>query len=399
MKTTMLKRFASAACGLALAAIPMAVAQTPTAPVAAKADAGVNDTAKKVYVITLDGIFGEDISQTPIRQAVKDAKAQDADVIIFILENDWSVQGAPIEEERKDDEGNFDELFRAEEMETTFTEEIENSWTKQPQVVFWVKKAMGGAAFLPFNCKTIYFSSEAKMGGIGHLNRQFGQMGDQVVREKQFSLRLGHAEGRAIKGGYAPQIIRAMARDEYILSYSMSGGSPVFHERMPESDTETLLTDDGKDDREDTIQLLARGEGNDCLTLTPKLAYDLGISRGTVDSMQDLIFQLGLARDHVMLKARSPQIMKSWKDGIAKAKRDLPRLWREYNQVQVAAPGGYQQRNQARGKRTAILNEMLAIIRRYEEAVNPNAVRAPNASQIETIKKSIELERLQDRDR
>lgn len=397
MNSSMLKRLAGALCGLALAAVPAALAQTPATPVAAKAEA--SDTAKKVYVVELNGIFGEDISQTPIRQAVKDAKAQDADVIIFILENDWSVQGAPIEEERKDDEGNFDELFRAEEMETTFTEEIENGWTKQPQVVFWVKKAMGGAAFLPFNCKTIYFSSDAKMGGIGHLNRQFGSTGDLVVREKQYSLRLGHAEGRAIKGGYAPEIIRAMARDEYVLSYSISGGKPVFHERTPEADTETLLTDDGKDDRQDNIQALARGEGNDCLTLTPKIAYDLGVSRGTVDTLQDLIFQLGLARDHVMLKARAPQIMKTWKDGIAKAKRDLPRLWREYNQVQVAAPGGYQQRNQARGKRVAILNEMLAIIRRYEEALNPNQYRAPNASQIEAIKKTIELERLQDRDR
>jgi hypothetical protein len=301
----------------------------------------------------------------------------------------------------EDDDGAFDELFRAEAMETTFTEEIQHEWAadKQPQVVFWVKKAMGGACFLPFNARTIYFSSEGKMGGIGGLEQIFGQMGDKVVREKQFSLRLKHAEGRAIQGGYEPLIVRAMARTEFVLSYHMVGGKPEFLERMPEAPDEILLTDDGDQQagRKDSIQELARGEGNDCLTLTAKVAYDLGVSKGTVDSMDDLLFQLGVARNHVILKGQSPQILKTWRDGLDSARRQLPKLFKSFREVEVKPPAQYQQRTQARGKRKSILTEMQGIETKYEEALNPHQVRCPNKSEIDTIKKSIDLEQLADK--
>ncbi|MFX8523840.1 hypothetical protein ABTM10_20375, partial [Acinetobacter baumannii] len=68
------------------------------------------------------------------------------------------------------------------------------------RVVFWIKRAMVGAAFLPFVSKEIYFLPEGRMGGIGTL--QDFDLGDKRVNEKQISLRLGHAEGIAIQGGY-----------------------------------------------------------------------------------------------------------------------------------------------------------------------------------------------------
>jgi hypothetical protein len=362
---------------------------------------GASVDAKKVYVVELGGVFGEDISQSPIRSAMKDAKKLGADYIIFVLDNDWSYKRSDAKhmegDEKKDDAGQFDELFRAEAIEGTFTEDIRNEWTAQPEIVFWVKKAMGGACFLPFNCKTIYFSSEAKMGGIGKLEKIFGTTGDRVVREKQFALRLGHAEGRAIQGGYDPRIVRAMARTEYVLSYKMEGGKAVLLERMPEAPGEILLTDDGKDEREDTEEQLARGEGNDCLTLTPKVAYDLGVSKGTVDTMDDLLFQLGLARNHVMLKTQAPQILKTWRDGLELARRQLPKLWHQFNEVAVKPPAQYTQRNQARGKRKSILEEMQGIEKKYEEALNPHLVGVPNYTEIEEIKRKIDLERLADK--
>ncbi len=403
MNMKKLWRVAGAVCGLGLAmCAPVAAQDKGTDLKAAKNEPGTTVDAKKVYIVELGGTFGEDISQTPMRQAVKDAKKLGADYLIFVLDNDWSVtreSGMRSDAEKKDDQGQFDELFRAEAMETTFTEEIQHDWPAdhQPQVVFWVKKAMGGACFLPFNAKTIYFSSEAKMGGIGKLEKIFGSMGDRVVREKQFALRLGHAEGRAIQGGYEPRIVRAMARTEYVLSYKMEGGKPVFLERMPEAPDEILLTDDGKDEREDTEEQLGRGEGNDCLTLTPKVAYDLGVSKGTVDSMDDLLFQLGLSRNHVILKGQSAQYMKTWRDGLEQARRKLPKLWHDFEEVMVKPPGQYQQRNEARGKRKSIIEQMEGIEKKYEEALNPHSVRVPNYNELEEIKKKIELEQLQDK--
>ena len=352
---------------------------------------------KKVYVIELTGVFGEDISQTPIRNAVRDAKKYDVDYLVVVLENDWSQVKGGVKEDQGDEVGAFDQLFRTEDIEPVFTEDIPHEWTKQPQIVFWVKKAMGGAAFLPLNCKTIYFSSEGKMGGIGHLNKIFGSTGDKVVQEKQFSLRLGHAEGMAIQGGYEPKLIKAMARDEYVLSYKMVGGKPVYLERMPESPDEFLLTDDAQGSNEDGETALARGEGNDCLTLTADIAYKLGVSKGTVDSLDDLLFQLGIARNGQVVKGQSEQVLKGWRDGLASAKRQLPKLWRDFNDVQVKAPGGYQQRSQARGQQKSILEQMQAIEKKYEEALNPRAVRVPGYNDLETIKKQLELQQLGDK--
>jgi hypothetical protein len=361
-----------------------------------KSEPGISD-AKKVYMIELTGWFGEDISQTPIRQAVKDAKKHDADYLIVMLDNDWSLKRFGRDGDIKDDVGQFDQLFRTEDMEPIFTEEIPHEWTKQPQIVFWVKKAMGGAAFLPLNCKTIYFSSDAKMGGIGHLNKIFGSTGDKVVQEKQFSLRLGHAEGMAIQGGYDPKLIKAMARDEYVLSYKVEGGKPVYLERMPESPDEFLLTDDGEASNEDGEIQLARGEGNDCLTLNADVAYKLGVSKGTVDTLDDLLFQLGIARNSTVVKGQSAQIMKGWRDGLESAKRQLPKLWRDVNQVEVKAPGGYRERSQARGRRKSLMEEMQAIEKKYEEALNPAQLRVPGWNDLETLKKQIDLEQLGDK--
>jgi hypothetical protein len=167
---------------------------------------------------------------------------------------------------------------------------------------------------------------------------------------------------------------------------------------MPENADEFLLTDDGEGEHKDTIEELARGEGNDVLTLTADIANKLGVSKGTVDTFDDLIFQLGLSRNYTLVnKKQSDQIMKTWRDGLESARQQLPRLWHDYNEVQPKSPGQYQQRTQARGKQLAILNEMIALLRKYEEAINPRALRVPDISTIEALKKRIELQQTADK--
>lgn len=373
--------------------------KTPSKPVLAAAADPSGPDKKRIYTLELTGWFGEDISETPIRESVKDAKRNNADVLIVVIDNDWSLRRFGRLDDIKDDVGQFDQLFRAEKMAPIFNDEIPKEWTKQPQIVFWVKKAMGGAAFLPLNCRTIYFHSEGKMGGIGHLSKIFGSMGDKVVREKQFSLRLGHAEGMAIQGGYAPQLVKAMARDEYVLSYKIEGGKPIYLERMPQAPDEFLLTDDGdeQEGRADDITVLARGEGNDVLTLTADLAFKLLVSKGTTDTMDDLIYKLGISRNSEMIKGKSAQIMKSWRDGVDDAKRKLPKLWQDYRDVTVAAPGGFNERTQARNKQRSICTEMQALWKKYEEALSPNEIRAPGWADLNIIKERLKTEQLADK--
>lgn len=378
------------------AAAPASSSATAPAPAAASVSpAPAEAGAPKVYVIELTGWFGEDISQTPMRQAVKDAKANDVDYLIVVMDNDWSLRRRGSMEDLKDDDGMFDQFWRAEDMDVVFTEEIQRQWTKQPKVIFWVKKAMGGAAFLPFNCPNIYFHSDGKMGGIGHLENTV-KSGDQVVKEKLFGARMGHVEGMAVRGGYDPRIIRAMARDDYVLSYKMVGGKPVFLEREPAAPDEFALTNDAtKEENKDSEIDLARGQGKNVLTLNADLAYKLGVSKGTVDSLDDLFHQIGL-RSHSLVKGQSASIMKNWRDGLDKAKRDLPKLWDKYQEVQVG--GNYSERTRARGQQINLINQMQAIEKRYEEALNPRSVGVLGWNDLETLKQQIKLQQSADKD-
>jgi len=360
-------------------------------------DAKPSDGAPRVYVMELTGEFGRDISQTPIRKAMSDARKNEADYVIVVMDNDWSeaLRGGLAEQELLDDTSAFDQLFRAEDMDPIFHEELRKEWDNPPKVVFWVKTAMGGAAFLPLNCSDIYFHSEGRMGGVGFLSRLFGDRGDEVVRDKQISLRLKHAEGMAITGGYDPRLVKAMTIPEYVLSYRMERGKPVLLERMPEAGDEILLTDDALEENADTDAQLVRGMGDDHLNFTADIAKDLGLSKGTVDTLDDLLYELGLARDYRLVSDDSERIMENWTEGLREAGRRLRLLGEEYADIQVQ--GDYNERQRARGRQIGTLNRMIKIIVRYEEAMDPREFGLPPRGQLEAMIAQIRLEMLADR--
>lgn len=333
---------------------------------APKAADSADPAAKKVYVIELSGEFGRDISETPIRESAKDAQKLGADVIVVVMDHSWVFQVPGEDERNADNVSAFDQLFRAEDMDQIFTEEIPR-WEKPPRVVFWVKRAMGGPAFLTLASPEIYFHSDARLGGVGWVNQMLAGIGDDVVARKQVSLRLAHAEGIAVRSGYPTEVVRALAITEYVLSASFDGGTPLLFERMPQDDSEVLLTDNGAGENRDTAQKAVAGEGNDILTLNAKVARDLRISKGTVDTLDDLIFELGISHNAQVVKGRSGQIMKGWRDGVDKAIRDVRRLLEELNEAQ---PGGsFEERTKARTRTKRILDDISKIIQRYGEAL------------------------------
>lgn len=345
----------------------------------------------RVYHIKLTGEFGSQISQTPLKNALKDAKKQNVQLIVIELKNDWSVE----KDEERDQEGKeqskIDEAFRSLDIAPIFTEELQREWPDHPKVVMWVRQAMGGAAFMPLVSRNIYMSSDARIGGLGRIEELF-KSGDKVVIEKQMSLRLGRAEGLAIEGGIDPRIARAMALGDMVLSYRIVGGKAELLDRMPEADGEVLLTDDGKEGNADTMEQMARDEGNDVLTLDADTAFKLGISKGTVDSFEDLMTQLGVGRTYRAITKQPDAIMEQWRDRLASARREIPRLWREYNEAQAPANSTDPAR-QTLSMRMAKLNELIALIKRWEEAIPyPQVLGVPARAQLETLLQQHKLE-------
>lgn len=356
----------------------------------------------RVYSFTLKGWFGKDVSETPMAQALDEARQLEADYIIITVDTDWHQFGDPLKSDLPEDIiGQFDQFFRTKKMIPLFQERM-LSWERKPKVVFWVKQAMGGAAFLPFMSDTMYFHPDGKIGGIQGIFLMFGGQGDRVVVEKQISLRLTTAQGVAIQNGYDPRLIEAMTRGDYVLSYRLVGGRPVYLERMPQGPDEFLLTNDAfLAGNKDSIEELARGRGVNWLTLKADNAQVLGVSKGTVSTMDDLLFELGIARNHVMV-GDGDKIMDEWSATLRRTEQTLSRLLKEFNEINVQ--GEWNERRRARGRQQALLQQMIGLLNRYEEAIIPwqinGFVRAGSAQQVisafRLILQRIQLQQLAD---
>jgi hypothetical protein len=342
---------------------------TPAAaPVAAPSE---SEDRKTYYYVDVKGKFGEEISQSPFARMLKDAQKTNPDLDYLIIRLESERWADPLKLEKiPDTASDVRGVMRAEPITKLLVNQLPADWPNHPQVVFWVKDAFAGAAFIPLSVPTIYFTSDGKMGGLGNLQMLYGSTGDKVVRDKLRSATEGHALGWAHAGGYPLQVVRAMASITYVLSYRMDGDQPVFFERMPENPGEWLLTDDGnlEEGRRDLLEDAVRGRGNDVLTLDATLAERLKISKGTVDTFDQLLFKLGLDRAGVAMNGRGQRIFDDWSDGLVRARREILRLLRDFQEVRVEGETP-RQRNAARGRQMKILDEVASLIKQYGEGL------------------------------
>jgi hypothetical protein len=332
-----------------------------------------------IYPVAFRGEVGRDVSHTPLREIVKDARRRQPDIIYIYVDCEYALRGRKLDEhdEAGGAQGTYDMVFKVSELCTILTDEIRDDpkWEKKPRVVVHVNRALGPAAFFPWVFKDIYFTPTGRMGGIGYLDRLFGGTGDYVVREKQRSLRLAAAEGLANKGGYDTRIIRGMSRNDYVLSFTLVGGKPEYHEDFS---GEELLCDGGNEEngRGDTMQQIARYEGNDVITLNAETAKKLLVSKGNASSIEEIAYDLGIARNYKVLDRKADSIFQEWSKDVAEAERDLGKKWRDFQTTPIEG-NTPEERNRGRGKRIGILNQMKDIIKRYGESINPRRARAP----------------------
>jgi hypothetical protein len=330
----------------------------------------------KVYVVTFGGEFGRDLSKTPMKAVMDDIAAVQPDILVCRFDHTFGRYG-----EQKADYmlgmSEYDTLETARELDTLLMDRIRSdSRLQNVRPVAWIKKALGGAAFLPFTFQEIYYTSDALHGGIGGLERMFGNRGDDVVREKQRSLRLARAKGLAEKGGHDSKIMMAMSRGDFVLSYRMIGGQAELLERMPQSPDEVLLKDDGpvNPSNRDNVRDILTMKGNDYLTLDAKTAFEIGFSKGTADSFDELMSKMNITRNYAQVKNNSRKTLATWSKEIGKAEGDVERLLRQYREIEVKAPGRYEQRTAARTQQKSTLRKIQSIMEVYKEAINPARV-------------------------
>jgi hypothetical protein len=348
-------------------------AKTAAAPEKKTTSAGAGPS---VYVVNLTGELGRDVARTSVRDVMADIKKFQPDVLIFKVDMDFKIYGMEREKfTTSDANAAFYQLETVRELQTMIIDDVRDdpNWTNKPRFVMWVKRAMGGPAFLPFIAPEIYYTPDGHHGGIGYLERTISG-GDKVVHEKLYGARLGRAEGLALKGGHSAQILRAMARADYVLSVNFVGGQPEFHE---DTSGEILLTDDAKEENKDNVEDVVRFRGNDVLMLDAPLAYRLGLSKGTAETLDDLLTQMGIDKGYSLVAGRADDIIKNWGRAVSEAEFEFRRLFREYGRAPTGG-ANYDERTRNRGTRLRLLENIKGLLDRFGEAINPAENGAPD---------------------
>ncbi len=352
----------------------------------------------RIFVIPFRGEFGRDFSQTPMKRAMAEAKKEKPDIILLVFDASYTINGETYDDYAQlQGQLSWNAVFRAAELATIFNDdfrddkEFVNRKGEKPRIIGWVKKAMGPSAFLALAMKELYFSENARVGGVGYLNFLFAGRGDEVVREKQRSLRLGKFEGLMSAAGYPTRIARAMSRSDGLLSYTMKDGKPEFYEDLT---GKHVLMDGGNPEYRDTMEDLVRLRGNDVLTLTATVARDLGISRATVNNEDELVSTLGIERNYAVRGERALRILTQWSREISSAEARVLKNIREFQRIQIngRTPA---ERNAQRGRQLGLLNNVKRDLEKYEEAISPETIQgAPKeiTSEINVIIERIKTE-------
>jgi len=246
------------------------------------------------------------------------------------------------------------------------------------RIVFWVERATGGAGLLPFSVPEVYFRPGGVMGGLGEVGEI--DRGDEWVNKKLLSAALGHAGGMAIKGGYAPEVIRAMCVESNWLAVRFDGGRVEFIEYEPrpaDGDGWIILTDDGEGANEDDEDEL---DQNDVLNLDADWAYRLGVSKGQFDELDDLVWELGIDDDYVIETGKATSILESAADQVERTIDARIRLQQEIDDLGGNDPA----------RLLNLLKRLSGLFAAQSEVLDPNGTqRAGLEIQIQRLREEI----------
>ncbi|TVQ80782.1 MAG: hypothetical protein EA380_03000 [Phycisphaeraceae bacterium] len=366
----------------------------------------VDPDAAKLYIVDFEGLFGVQVSETPLRQMFEDVDRTFNDLVEERLGPgrtrmvvDPTVRDKHIVVIRMntgtDPRFGFQGIFRAGDLRPIF---FENMRDKGRRVVFWIEEARDGAAFLPWLSQEVYFKRDGRMWFTSDLE-DFAT-GDDMVDEKLIGANLAVARGYGIEGGYgenAGLIIDAMARSSNWLIFRMEGGRPVLRNQQPTPQMLEqgwmILSDSGKGEFEDKNPMR---DFNDRLLLDADRAYMLNVSKGQADSVEDLAFELGIQRNYAVMEHRGTRIFKDWADQFENAMSQInPRdgsIWREVARIQVQ--GDYRERTRARGRIKNLYLQVRSQYTRFAEILDPDGgTRAQIDVLIDRIDREQQLDR------
>jgi hypothetical protein len=332
-----------------------------------------NDDTARIYYVEVEGLIPHHFSKESLIEVFEDVDETFGDVTTTYIGADEVKRVVP---EARDKnivvfrlsvstmEGTaFRGMYTANDLAPIFREEIDQ---KGRRVVFWVDEATQGGVFVPLTGPELYFAPSGFMGGIGSLD-EF-KTGDTLVDEKLIGAMLGQATGYVIRAGYGEagsHIVQAMARPQYFFAVNTSGGR-----------ADTMLREPQPSDGPNWRVISSPGQA---LQLDDDLAQKLNISRGTVSSIDDLAFELGIERNYKVIEDnRAVVMLERWADDFREAIEQVNtrngELWIEHSELieQMNAAETVNEYNRYRGQAIRKLRQIRSVIGRFADYLDPN---------------------------
>jgi len=301
------------------------------------------------YVLPMTGQLGTDIHPLVYQQLLDDIRRVQPEVLV------WRMNCSDVSEEELDliaDEVMIEELGdpdrSIEFLMDDYRELVRMLQDELPpdiRQVMWVQDSLGISSLIALAWDEMYMAPGARLGGIRRLATRLEELSDEDVREKMLSATLGSISGFLHRGGrdvHADILARAMVVPRYTLSASWRGREVTW-----------FLDTSGDYIVDDNPEFTAE--------FRAKSAEDFAISRGTVESLDDLALLLGY-REYRVLRGESHEIIakhkKEWRRTFQRARSQLM----EYVEYREIAQGD--RALQYLGRALDSLQRVVAAIRR-----------------------------------
>lgn len=291
-----------------------------------------------VYVVPMKGQMGTDINVDVYQKVIEDIKQLKPDIVVIELDSQdtedvlFSTKG--LEEEGLLD---FDEYRKLVQL---FRNELPGF-----RQVCWVHDSMGISSMVAMAWRDMYMKPSARFGGLVVTRKMgFDQWQDEDVRGKMTAAFMAFVKSFLESGGYSLVLAEAMILPKYTLSATWKG-----------RDVEWSLNDKG--------EYLVDGNDERTTEFRAKAAEDFCISRGTAESLDDLVLLLGF-REYRVVDGQAGKLCAEYIQNWRRAYEEAKKLFEDYQQFMGWASGEDAVKYLGRAK--SALERILTYMERYK---------------------------------
>jgi hypothetical protein len=246
------------------------------------------------------------------------------------------------------------------------------TFVRDVRAVCWVKSGSAEACAFVLTFPEIYMHPKGTIGGFECAADRRSAHG------KHGHSRVSHLYAAPIVGGYSPLLLEAMLLRDFPMSYAVGPEGVKFFDRRPALPGEQLLT-----------------EG--LLTLDAPTALRLGVSKGTVSTLDELVAALDPEKKHALrvVRGRSEATLGEWTARRDKAAAEVDELLGRMNKAE--ARDDRPERAGARAERRRLIEQLIEVYRSNRDVLPVGALRERQLPTEQDLIDLYETIRIQDR--